>query len=375
MHVSGDCRSDSGSVGSRSGRLPFMACVSTACCGAQVLLLTVEHRAGVLHFHYVPFVGLGILVFLAASASVVLALADLVRGRRAFRSLAWAALAISPALLWCAVAFTGIQNWRARYVPKTFLMNLALRAGASLMEAEADWRYPQRIPSRRVVMYYFDLSRPHRDVVQMERHLQSLEKLMGRRLREPVHWVRGSLLRHARLSTYGLALGSFGDGVSMGNGIHPALDALDRHEAAHAAINQWIPPDADPPTLLMEGWAEAVARGWLSESGKSHEAAHELLALRQSPNYISIKELLSSSWYHRDQGPVYTVGAHAARFLVDRAGAPKFLELYVSIRPHNVEEVLRRVYRLDSASLERELFRESDELTASDDAGHSKTEH
>ena len=35
------------------------------------------------------------------------------------------------------------------------------------------------------------------------------------------------------------------------------LDPMDRHKVAHCVLSSHCPPRADPPAVLVEGWAEA----------------------------------------------------------------------------------------------------------------------
>jgi hypothetical protein len=189
----------------------------------------------------------------------------------------------------------------------------------------------------------------------MERHLEELETVLGRPMRSRIHWIRGNLLGVGGLSLYGLALGS-SEG-SRG----PVLSHTDRHEAGHAFMSQTLPVDADVPTVLTEGWAQAVALGWLARSPDPSAVALDLLSVRQSPGCPSMAELFGPAWYHKDQGIVYEIGPHLVRHLIHHYGPEKFIKLYTTIRPGNAAAVFRQVYGTDPSSIERAINDEADE--------------
>src|SRR5262249_50438890 len=152
------------------------------------------------------------------------------------------------------------------------------------------------------------------------------EKLLGAPVRTKILWVRGPLLGQKNLSVCGLALGT----PVTPAGRRPDLLYdwfLDRHEVAHAVLDQHRDPDSDPPMLLHEGWAT-------SHSGlHSEDLARGALRVRAMKQPHRLRELLGPQWYHQDSGPVYPVGAALVDFLLRRYGAAKFVRLYVECRP------------------------------------------
>jgi hypothetical protein len=144
--------------------------------------------------------------------------------------------------------------------PKTTLTKIASMAIVSLMEFQAAYAYPHRMESERLVMFYDDrVTDPQRDLDAMDRHVAKLETMTGQPLRAKIYWVRGELFGQWRLAIYGLALGSSRSPANWETADHPDCLSEDRHELAHTVIHQLQPADADAPTLLIEGWAEAQA--------------------------------------------------------------------------------------------------------------------
>jgi hypothetical protein len=170
-------------------------------------------------------------------------------GPRRVAAITWAVLGVLPPLFWLALGWYGQRQWGSRNVPHNLPLALVRMAGASLMEAQARYLYPHRLETDRLVMFYDDaVADPQRDLETMDRHVARLQETTGLTLRAKIWWVRGSLLGQEGVALYGLALGS---------STSPA-EYRDRHELAHAVIYQGEYPDTDPPTLLVEGWAELV---------------------------------------------------------------------------------------------------------------------
>jgi hypothetical protein len=129
------------------------------------------------------------------------------------------------------------------------------------------------------------------------------------------------------MSLYGLALGS---SSSPGDWRGPQ-GYLDRHELAHAFLDQQRNAGSDPPMVLHEGWAE-------SQSGFGRDTlAERALGAKGSGKPHRLRELVGPNWYHQDSGPAYSVGGALVDFLLRQYGAEKFLRLYVECRPDTFE--------------------------------------
>jgi hypothetical protein len=251
-------------------------------------------------------------------------------------------------------------------------------AGATLMEAQARYVYPHRLETDRLVMFYRDgLADPEGDANAMDRHVAQLEEMTGLVHRQKIWWVRGSLLGQSGLALYGLALGSSASPASY----------VDRHELAHAVFYQHADPDSDPPTLLMEGWAESqsvdpkalAARAlrqrqlftetsgrWASMSEAEQTAfLHTLVdpdgwrhALTQARGgeFFYLRELTGPFWYHRDASQVYTVGGAFVDFLLRRYGTKRFVKLCFACRPNTFGASFQSIYGADLDTLEKQFW-------------------
>src|SRR5262249_8780621 len=138
-------------------------------------------------------------------------------------------------------------------------------------------------------------------------------------LRAKVYWVRGRLrlLDLGSLSVHGIALGSGESPDDWDTG-----GTLDRHELAHAALDEYGAYDADPPYVLHEGWAE-------SQSGVgSAVLARRALEQRAADPSVGLRDMVGAGWYHHDDGPVYSLGGAFVDFLIRGHGVGKFLRLY-----------------------------------------------
>ena len=270
-----------------------------------------------------------------------------VRGPGRLRAAAWLLAAPIPLVLWGAIGLYAWVQWGQRLVPNDLPMNLAKMAASSLMSLEASFEYPNRLETDRLVMFYNRLDDPRRDAEAMDRHLARMEGMLGGPLRAKVYWVRGRLLwlDLGSLSVHGIALGGDESPANWdGSG------TLDRHELAHAALDEYRPHDADPPYFLHEGWAE-------SQSGVGPVVlARRALEQRAADPSLGVREMASSEWYHRDEGPVYPLGGAFVDFLIRRDGVGKFQRLYNGCRPGTFEATCREVIGADFQVLEAEFW-------------------
>jgi hypothetical protein len=316
--------------------------------GTTTFLLTWAYiRWRVLHPHYLPTV----LLFLALILTEIIALGlcswRLMRGPRRFAALGLMVAALAPVVLWGCIGRYAWANWRQRLVPNTLPMNLAKMAATSPMRLEASIEYPNRLETDRLLMVYDRLERPHQDAEAMDRHLARMEGMLGGPLRSKVYWVRGHLKRLdlGNLSVHGIALGS---------GESPAdwdeEGRLDRHELAHAVLDEYRPHDADPPYFLHEGWAE-------SQSGVGPVVlARSALEQRSSNPSLGLREMASPGWYHRDDGPVYPLGGAFVDHLIRIYGVKAFLKLYQECRPGTFEAKCREILGADFDVLEAKFW-------------------
>jgi len=209
-------------------------------------------------------------------------------------------------------------------------------------------------------MFYDRLEHPREDAEAMDRHLAAMETMLGGSLRGKVFWVRGPLpkLGLGGLSTHGLALGSDTNPPDWQSYV-----GLDRHELAHAAIDQFRSPGADPPYVLHEGWAQARC------GDTPAVLSRDALAQRSANPEINLRELLGPSWYHRDRGPVYSFGGAFVDFLIRKHGTRKFLRVYNECRPESFDAVFRDVFGADIDGLEAEFWKDANQQINKVDEG------
>jgi hypothetical protein len=315
-----------------------------------VTLLWVQDAMRVMHPASLLFVLLVAITFGAVLMVLAVALWRAVRGPRRLRALGWACAALAPVLLGVAPGLSALYQARSGQVSRALPFRLSGVAAASLMEAQAGYLYPHRVETERLVMFHDGrVSQPERDAREMERHVARLEKLTGRPLRAKIYWVRGPLLGMGRMALYGLALGSSESPDDWDSSATTGLPSLDRHELAHAVLHQHQGPDDDPPTLLVEGWAESQAGMTASAMARS---ALESRAYKPR----TLRELVGPLWYHQVGAPSYGVGAGFVDFLVRRYGIERFLHLYFECRPETFESDCRAMLGVGLDELETQFW-------------------
>jgi hypothetical protein len=147
---------------------------------------------------------------------------------------------------------------------------------------------------------------------------------------------------------------------------HPFGLSVDRHELAHGVIHQFQPPDADPPTLLLEGWAEAYSgmtpRKRAELARHSHNSWIEDGRVGPADSYLLV--LTGVDWYRRVDGAVYSVGGAFAEFVIRKYGIEAFLTLYFACRPGRFESACLANLGTELNALEPEFWAEVERLAA-----------
>src|SRR5579871_2322117 len=316
-------------------------------CGAAIVwiawtLLTIllygEFYMRVLHPLFLPFAFLLIVLVISFLSTLGLGLWQLLRGPKRLSALCALLASLAPILLMVIPCEYTRRLAEPRQVPRNALTAFAMMCGASLMEGQAAYLYPHRIETPHLIMVYDRLQTPQQDADTMEQHVTRLAAFLRRPLRAKILWVRGPLLGRQDISLFGLSLGSAESPTDWKE------DHLDRHELAHAVIAEQCPYDADPPAVLIEGWAESQA-GY-----SSPELACHALRLRASGHHLPLWRLVSPAWYHHNEGPAYDEGGPLVDFLLRRYGVGRFLQLYDTCRPRSFAADCQRVL---GVSLER----------------------
>jgi hypothetical protein len=320
-----------------------------------VALLLAQERIGVVHLAGWPFVLLLALTALAALLGVGWGAARFRRAGR--RGSWWAIAALTPALLWLGLALRALTGGAP---DETLPMRGLMLAFASVLEALAPVASPQQVRTQRLVMFHDGVATPERDATEMDDHVARLEELTGRPLRSPIHWVRGPLAGRQRMAVRGVALGSRESPRDWKTADHEFGVSVDRHELAHAVMHRMMPRGSDPPTLLIEGWAEAHSglssrqlaewallsrEAWLRRSGVEEAEAGSYLA-----------DLVQSDNYRRIHGPVYSLGGAFAGHLIRTHGVEAFLRLYFGCRPRRTAEAVRASLGEELSEVERRFW-------------------
>jgi hypothetical protein len=232
-----------------------------------------------------------------------------------------------PLSLIAAQVILVYMNSLKRYIDLSPTTLVILPVASVAADLEANVRYPVHTTGERVVMHHDGMPDAEEIVREADQHVAKLERLLGQPGRAKIHWVLGSCLGRRNCS--------FGAFAICEPHTTKGLSQLDRHELAHATINQFLESTSRPSMLLTEGWAEAQAA---SDVADVHETAR-----RERGVAPTIAKLTGPSWARIDVGPVYMQGGSFVAYLLEEFGGPKFLELYATSRPESFDADCRRV--------------------------------
>ena len=330
--------------------------------GAGLATAVWTRDRNVMHPGFIPL-GLIFIVGVTATIYGVLPLMVwLVRGPDRWRGFAWgAALLIFGALwgapmAWGQLTMSGRSasvRWRQIPLVSSWLES-AVPYGAALLDGITRLVYPQRLEGRKCVMIYRGGPAGGAAVAAMDRHIEALERLLGRTCEGKVHWVRGRLFGVGGVYFQGMAFGS--DWKEQVD--HQELDTLDRHEVAHFVAENLAGPYHEAPAMLQEGWAE-------SQSLDPGRLAWRTLGEQMSRGGFCIDELVDADSYLRRDYRPYNVGGALVDYVLRRHGGPKFLELYSTCRFATFAADCQRVLGVGPAELDRLLADDVARQTAS----------
>jgi hypothetical protein len=254
---------------------------------------------------------------------------------------------IPPALILFHVAWVVRFDLYQRR-PTDYLLRVMIPMAESLMDLEARIHYPKRTEGRHVVMIHDGIadSDAHTQVESMDRHIERMEKLLGRKTEGKCHWVRGTVLGRQGLCLFGVALGSTPGSGAVGR---DGLTTLDRHEVAHWTINCFLQPyQVFPPSVLAEGWAESQA-GYAPSELYGNAWQH----WQSEISWKSLRELIPSESDEVDYR-IYAQGGVLVDYLLSRYGGPGFFELYHGRRNADFSQDCERLLGVDLDSLEQQ---------------------
>lgn len=297
---------------------------------AALVSLCIQFRIGVYDTWdtlWLPLAGLGAVGSLAV---VVMNARSLVQRGRHRSAAARMSLTLAPCLM--AAGLFGYMVFHVRHgsVPNNEVHKVGRMAAVTAFKTDARLRYPSRMESSRLVMYFdAGVTDPAGDMRAMEEHLVRMEQLLGRQQREPIHYVRGP--------AFGLRAMSL-QSVALSNHVSPAT-WFDRHELAHSFLYQFYERGTAPPTFLLEGWAMAM------DGERDYPASTALVARRtmraSDPEVECLRWILSPERYGWANEPCEAIAPAFVQFVLAQYGGERFIALYNSIRPDRVEEAFR----------------------------------
>ena len=305
------------------------------------------------HPHFLPLTAIFVFFLAAGLSLVVRAVWRVIRGPDRLRSLAWFLFGTAPVWLMAGHFLYGLDTAYGRQVPMSYVLKVLVPLGESLMDLESRFRYPQRSVGEKVVMISAPAADASEQVAAMDEHVRQIEKRLGRSIEGRVHWARGPLFGMQGKAIVGLCMGTRQNEAFS---VEEGLDYVDRHEVAHCAIHAFCPPSIQPPTLLVEGWAEANSGhdpGWLAaRAWEYHEGG----------TWRSLRELSDPHWSGRFFRSVYVQGAPFVNYLLDEFGSEKFLELYTTCRRATFAEDCQRVLGMSLDEIETGCLAEIERL-------------
>ena len=80
------------------------------------------------------------------------------------------------------------------------------------------------------------------------------------------------------------------------------------------------------------------------------------------PTASYLRELTGEAWYRRIDGPVYSVGAPFAAYVLKKYGVERFLRLYFACRPGRFAEACVAELGVELDALESEFWAEAERL-------------
>ncbi|NLE37406.1 MAG: hypothetical protein GX621_05210, partial [Pirellulaceae bacterium] len=287
--------------------------------------------SGVLHPSFL-YMAIPLALMLLCTLGLVLGgIWRIVRGPGRYRALVWILVGVLPGLLTAAYLEHLFLLAAGGGIRLTWPVRASTSVASLLAEPYVRTCYPHRHESRRCVMW--SASPERNDVVlgQMDEHIEHMETLLGERSNDKAYWVRGPVWGLGSRYGVGWVLGSV-----QRDQHYDWVAPIDRHEAAHFALNQLLPPDHELPLLFQEGWAELYTGG-----GGTSNWREFWLNLRNGKS-LSLRELLSRDSYYRAEVPTYQQGCVLVDHLLRRFGHAKFLEFCQTCREATFDEDLQR---------------------------------
>ena len=192
-------------------------------------------------------------------------------------------------------------------------------------------------------------------VAAMDRHVKELESRLNRAARWRVDWLRGPILGQTPHAVFDIAIGTSPGQMEVDD---EGLSTVDRHEVAHCVITSLYLAASDPPTLLVEGWAEA-------NSGiDPFELAGRAWSSHRRGRSLTLRELSGPDWYWCSEGEVYVQGAPLVNYLLREFGPERFLKLYTTCQQATFAEDCRRILGMSPDELDAAFWADLERLVS-----------
>lgn len=215
---------------------------------------------------------------------------------------------------------------------------------SSLLEMNSWWQFSHGTDGTYVRLYeHTNLSNASELVSKMDKHVETMANRLGQLPpTTTISWVRDDII-----GIEGLASGPWA--ICRDEEDFEELQYLDKHEVAHALIFSLSGPDQNPPTLLVEGWAE-------SQSVDRKQLIDRLVLSDAGGQCVSLDTLVGPSWYHRGSPLVYSYGGPLVLYIMEAYSGEKFFELYRSARPETFPTDVERTLGADWPTVQRDFW-------------------
>ncbi len=309
-----------------------------------LLAMWLYYQRRVFHPHYLPLLSLLLVQFAGGLVLFVSGLWRVMRGPRRARALGWLLLGTAP--LWFASAHFNYGAWSmyTQHAALTTPVKMASATVASLADIVIRYRHRRQSVGEHVILFHDAVDEAAAQLESIDRHVEQMESLLGRSPQGKIHWIRGPVFNREG------APGWYLNGLAIVTKPTAGVGDIDRHEVAHAVIDRHCGTDAQPPLVLVEGWAESQSGydpGFLALRAWQH---------RQRGQWVSLRTLTSDGWYGSGDWPVYHFGGALVEYLLDEFGGRKFLELYSTCRRDTFAEDCRRILGVDLDELDRQYW-------------------
>ncbi|MDR0336276.1 MAG: hypothetical protein LBI18_04220, partial [Planctomycetaceae bacterium] len=323
------------------------------------------------HPSYQPLFSFIAIQVIALLFAIIFGVWQVFRGQERLKTAAWLLLALLPAFIWysqVSLAFQFVEERQIRQREANWYLLTSQTIGAALFDGIGRWTLPFRLEGDRVIMFYdASIADPKSDMEKMDAFIKKEEQYLGATMPTKIHWMRAPLL-----GMPGLALNWVSIAQTNQYDNKKSIDGLDYHEASHNIMS--IPSATAtctgfyPPTILLEGWAQARSTSW-------ETLAEECWELKQSHRALTLHEAISDIYYNSSDGRIYQQGGTFVTVLLDKFGQEKFRELYLHCTRKTFERDIERIYGATLDELDKLYWREVEVWHGSKYSFEKATEH